>query len=41
MKPQTFLEKFEQFAEAPNAVKKLRELALHLEQFTIECNHTI
>ena len=30
MKLETFFEKFEQFAEAPNAVAKMRELILHL-----------
>ena len=30
MKPETFFEKFDQFAESPNAVAKLRELVLEL-----------
>jgi type I restriction enzyme S subunit len=30
MTPETFYEKFEQFAEAPNTVAKMRELVLHL-----------
>lgn len=30
MRLETFFEKFEQFAEVPNAVAKMRELVLHL-----------